>query len=263
MNLPKIKFESDTDSDELEEKTNLPKYHHNSPGIKNEYYIIKCAIIGEPHVGKTAILTRYTQNIFKEKVQPTIGIDYFLKKIDIKNSENDYQVKLHLWDTAGQEKFKSLVNSYLRSCYLFFIVFDITRWETFVRCAWWLQQIFNYRKILDKETNHKYPIVLVGNMSDCNKREVSKQVAIDWAEENNLIGYYEVSAKEGINLENLFEDSVCEVMNSNNLQENVDNVSSGISYYSSNKKEEPKKHSKIVIRNVHKNSSKQKCCYNI
>ena len=88
--------------------------------------------------------------------------------------------------------------------------------------------IFNFRKILDKETNNKYPIVLVGNMSDCNKREVSKQVAIDWAEENNLIGYYEVSAKEGINLENLFEDSVCEVMNSNNLHENVDNV---IKYY--------------------------------
>ena len=96
-NSKEVFFNSDTDSDELSEKTSLPqKTNHVFETELRGYYIIKCAIIGEPHVGKTAILTRYTKNIFKEPIQPTIGIDYFLKKIDIKNSENDYQVKLHL-----------------------------------------------------------------------------------------------------------------------------------------------------------------------
>jgi small GTP-binding protein len=260
--------DSETDSDEVLEKTHLPEKKNVSKTNSHDYYIVKCAIIGEPNVGKTAILTKYTKNIFMNPIAPTIGIDYFMKTIDIVNTDINYKIKLQLWDTAGQEKFKSLVNSYLRSCYLFFIVFDITRWETFVRCAWWLQQIFNYRHILDKETDNKYPIVLVGNMSDCSKREVSNQIAIDWAEENNLIGYYEVSAKTGSNLDNLFEDALCDIVKSNELENNVDKPVSGITFNSisniSKKSIEKnlQKSSTIIIRNSD-NSEKQNCCINI
>ena len=99
-------------------------------------------------------------------------------------------------------------------------------------------------------------------MTDCSKREVSKQIAIDWVEENNLLGYYEVSAKAGTNLENLFEDSVCDVMNSNNLSVNLETHSSGITFHSPDSIHNSH-HSKIVIRNDNKKRPKQKCCHNI
>ena len=192
-----------------------------APMIKN-YYTVRMALIGEPNVGKTAILTQYIHSKFQDPTPTTIGIDFMLKKIDI--NENLF-IKLHLWDTAGQEKFYSLVTSYLRTCCAFLLVFDVMQWETFVRAAWWLSKIRQCRGDGDGDGDgHGHGatnchIMLVGNMRDRDsqvtggsQRQVPADLARQWARENGLVGYHEVSAKTGEGISTVFEDALCHLM---------------------------------------------------
>lgn len=113
-------------------------------------------------------------------------------------------MKLSLWDTAGQETYKSITRSYFRGASGALLVFDISRHSTFTSCTQWLQDL---RQIAEEGI----VVILVGNKSDLagessesNKRQVTRQEAEEWCRMNNVVRYVETSAKSGDGVERAF-----------------------------------------------------------
>ena len=156
-------------------------------------YIFKLILIGNSGVGKSSIIQRYMKNTFEESYKCTIGVDFLMKTLNL----NGKTVKLQLWDTAGQEKYKSMVASYYRGANVALVVFDITSHASFDSLPVWIE---NYYKNGPEEKN----IILIGNKKDMEEsRQVTKQEAEIFSETNNMM-YFETSAKEGDNIEYIF-----------------------------------------------------------
>ena len=159
----------------------------------NYQYIFKLILIGNSGVGKSCILQRYTKHTFEESYKCTIGVDFLMKSIII----NGQNVKLQLWDTAGQEKYKSMVSSYYRGANVALVVFDITSRPSFEALPIWIE---NYYKNGPEQKN----IILIGNKKDMeDERKVSQEEAEKFSETNNMM-YFETSAKEGENIDYVF-----------------------------------------------------------
>jgi small GTP-binding protein len=156
-------------------------------------YIFKLILIGNSGVGKSSILNRYMNKTFEESYKCTIGVDFLMKSIEI----NGKTVKLQLWDTAGQEKYKSMVASYYRGANVALVVFDITSHESFDSLPLWIE---NYYKNGPEQKN----IILIGNKKDMiEERQVTQEEAELFSQTNNMI-YFETSAKDGDNIDYVF-----------------------------------------------------------
>ena len=159
----------------------------------NYQYIFKLILIGNSGVGKSCILQRYMKHTFEENYKCTIGVDFLMKSLII----NGQTVKLQIWDTAGQEKYKSMVSSYYRGANVALIVFDITSHKTFDALPLWIE---NFYKNGPEQKN----IILIGNKKDLEEdREVTQEEAKLFSETNNMI-YFETSAKDGENIDYVF-----------------------------------------------------------
>ena len=157
-------------------------------------YLYKIILLGDSGTGKTSIMNRYLDNRTPERTHaPTIGVDFRLKT----EIENDgKKIKLHLWDTAGQECFRSIIEGYYKGIAAAVIVFDITNYRSFQSATYWLNEIAR-----NSSTNIRAPILLVGNKSDlASKRRVPRLEAETFANENRLI-YVETSAANTDNVE--------------------------------------------------------------
>lgn len=155
---------------------------------------LKIMVVGESLVGKTSLIRRYTKNKFGGDYLATIGIDFQFKYLDI----NGKKVKVELWDTAGQERFKSIAKTYFQSSDGLLIVYDITCRNSFSKLDDWFEQIR-----LNAPENSK--LMLVGNKKDIEKkREVSMEEGLNFANQNN-VKFYETSAKDGTNVNSVFE----------------------------------------------------------
>ena len=165
----------------------------------SEKYEIKILTLGYTDVGKTSILLRFTKNKFHEKYVSTIGIDFKSRFLTLGNNTI---VKVVVYDTAGQEKYKGLIKSFYKKANGILLTFDLSNKDSFDRLDFWVQELKEYTGLQDLY------IVLVGNKNDkTEERKVSYEEAKKYAEENNFEGYYEVSAKSkegGIN--DLFVD---------------------------------------------------------
>ena len=171
-----------------------PSSNNGSQNKPSNYqYIFKLILIGNSGVGKSCILQRYMKHTFEESYKCTIGVDFLMKSIVI----NGQTVKLQLWDTAGQEKYKSMVSSYYRGANVALIVFDITNHQSFDSLPMWIE---NFYKNGPEQKN----IILIGNKKDlADLRQVTQQEAEAFSETNNMM-YFETSAKEGDNIEYIF-----------------------------------------------------------
>ena len=159
----------------------------------NYQYIFKLILIGNSGVGKSSILQRYMKHTFEENYKCTIGVDFLMKSVVI----NGQTVKLQLWDTAGQEKYKSMVSSYYRGANAALIIFDITSRATFDALPVWIE---NFYKNGPEQKN----IILIGNKKDLEEeRQVTQEEAQIFSETNNMI-YFETSAKDGDNIDYVF-----------------------------------------------------------
>ena len=195
------------------------------------YYDLKFKIIvvGETRVGKTSLIKRYTKNQFGGVYLTTVGIDFQDKIIEIE----DKKVKLQIWDTAGQERFRNVAKNYFQSTRGFLLVFDITDHESFEKLDFWIEQIKN-----NAPSNVKS--VLVGNKSDlANQRKVNEEEIEAFAKENNL-KYYEVSAKEGKNVVELFFYLASEIHQNHLYQEKDENKTLTLTKQNSKKKDKKK-----------------------
>ncbi len=168
---------------------------------KIEYdYTIKYIIIGNAAVGKSNIILKYTRDIFTEEYQITIGAEYSSKDIIINNKQ--YQIQI--WDTAGQEYFRSIIRSYYNNSACAIVVYDITSKKSFNDVENWIDECTN---------NSPYDInlVLVGNKIDLeNERVVSYDEGKKLALKYNML-FFECSAKTGKNINNIFNESIQEI----------------------------------------------------
>jgi small GTP-binding protein len=166
----------------------------NNKNKSSDYqYIFKLILIGNSGVGKSSILQRYMNKTFEESYKCTIGVDFLMKSLEVKGKT----VKLQLWDTAGQEKYKSMVSSYYRGANVALVVFDITSRSSFESLPLWIE---NYYKNGPEQKN----IILIGNKKDmADQRQVTQEEAEEFSETNNMI-YFETSAKEGDNVDYVF-----------------------------------------------------------
>ncbi|KAL4213440.1 ras protein rab-2A [Rhizopus microsporus] len=166
----------------------------------NYSYIIKYIIIGDTGVGKSCILLQFTDKRFMPAHDLTIGVGFGTRFITV----NDQQTKLQIWDTAGQESFRSITRSYYRGAAGALLVYDITRRETFEHLSVWLEDVRQH-------ANPNTVIMLIGNKSDLeSKRQVPREEAERFAQENGLF-FLETSAKTANNIEEAFVKTAEEI----------------------------------------------------
>lgn len=148
-------------------------------------YVFKLILIGDSGVGKTNILNRYVNNTSNENNMPTIGIEFFIKTIKI---NNDVLIKNQIWDTSGQERFRSITSAYYRNSDGCIIVYDISKRESFNNIKFWFEDLSKYLDI------KKICFLLIGNKSDLYKlRQVSYEEGMNIAKKYNA-DFIETSA---------------------------------------------------------------------
>lgn len=156
-------------------------------------YLFKYIIIGDTGVGKSCLLLQFTDKRFQPVHDLTIGVEFGARMVTIDNK----QVKLQIWDTAGQESFRSITRSYYRGAAGALLVYDITRRDTFKHLSRWLDEARQH-------SQSNMTIMLIGNKSDLeHRRAVSTEEGKSFAEENGLI-FMETSAKTAHNVEQAF-----------------------------------------------------------
>ena len=159
----------------------------------------KLIFLGDQSVGKSCILNRFLNDTFIEDYQATIGLDFQSKNIQIENQD----IHLLLYDTAGQEKFRSLIPMYTRDANIILLVYDITNKESFNHLSDWLKDLTNIN--LDEVI-----LAIVANKIDLSgKREVTLEEGKKFAEEHNFV-FQEISAKTGIGFSDLFYKNLFE-----------------------------------------------------
>ena len=162
-------------------------------------YIIKLLTLGETEVGKTSIVLRYSDDKFHDNKIATIGIDFKIKII----KKGDKKIKVSIYDTAGQERFKNIVKHYYKGANGVLLIYDITKRDTFEKLEFWLEDL----KENSDNLNNLF-IYLIGNKNDLEeRREVDFEEANNFAKEKN-IPYIEVSAKTGNNIKKLFDEMI-------------------------------------------------------
>ena len=156
----------------------------------------KIIFCGDAGVGKTSIINSLMGQKFSEDYEPSIGVDFFSKTIRYKGR----LIKLQIWDSAGQEKFKSLIPNYIRGSSLIFLIFDVSRKLSYDHLTDWIKFI--------TDIDNSGVIIIIGNKIDLKeKREVNNEEAEKFCKENKY-DYFEVSAKEGTNIDNMLYTTV-------------------------------------------------------
>ncbi len=166
----------------------------NQVSNTNDYTNFKVIIIGDSGVGKSSIISRACKNKFEENYQATVGFEFLLLYYIV----NDAKIKLQIWDTCGQEMYRSLVQGFYRNTSLAILVYDISNKSSYDNLDNWLKDI---RSRLDPEV----PIIIVGNKYDLeNERKILLKDAQEFSKNNRTKFFTECSAKTAYNIENIF-----------------------------------------------------------
>ena len=218
---------------------------------------LKLIVVGNQSTGKSCILNRFVNETFEENYQATIGLDFQSKNITI----HDQDVRLILYDTAGQEKFRSLIPMYIREAQIILFIYDVSDKESFDSIPRWIQDVLDVK-------NTDPVLVLIGNKIDLEKeRKVTYEEGKRFAEQNNYI-FQEVSAKTGKNFDTLFEVQIYESIynkfkNEFDKREKIgyedDHVNYEINEYT-NKNNDNKVKLESNINNNQNVKKKKKCC---
>ena len=158
----------------------------------------KIIFVGDAATGKTSIINRIIDNPFNEIYEISIGIDFMSKNIRFRGQNT----KIQIWDSAGQEKYKGLIPSYIRNSSLVFLVYDVSRKESFDNIINWINFVRNIEKTI---------MVLCGNKIDLT-REVEKSEGEELAKKEGLL-FLECSAKTNENIKYMFYSAVVELPN--------------------------------------------------
>eukprot|EP01132_Coremiostelium_polycephalum_P004191 gene4191-5246_t len=153
----------------------------------------KVVLLGSTDVGKTAISVQYAQGIFPTRPLSTVGASFLAKNINIDGNK----IKFQIWDTAGQDRFRSLAPLYYRGASVAILVYDITVARTFEKVKDWVEE-------LRANIHEDIIIVVCGNKIDKpDERRVKREIAKSFADEIKAV-YFETSAKENLGIEMMF-----------------------------------------------------------
>ncbi|KAL2725130.1 ras-related protein RabJ [Vespula squamosa] len=153
----------------------------------------KVVVLGSQGVGKTSIVRRYIENAVNHPINPTVGASFFTCKLNIADTE----VKLQVWDTAGEERFKSMAPMYYRNANAAMLVFDVTRYNSFTAIKNWVTE-------LKRNVEEQMVLTVIGNKSDLfNDREVDSEEGRYYATKIGAT-YHETSVLHNDGIENVF-----------------------------------------------------------
>ena len=195
-------------------------------------------LMGESHVGKTCIAYYLTEKVFNENTLTTIGVENFLKVYNIEGKNYTFKI----FDTAGQERYRSFSTSTIRISDGFVVVFAIDDKNSFECVNNWINSIEQNGDIRRKS------VILVGNKIDLDKRVVSNEEALNFARSKNM-KYFEASAKTGYNIEAIFEE----------MSKDVYNLNKKLESENENNKENPMEKN-IILEDKKLPKNKSSCC---
>ncbi len=208
---------------------------------KDKAQRIKFLVLGESTIGKSCLIERYINNTFKENYIATIGMDIRQKRLDI----NNIDVFLTINDTAGQERFRSLTKMVYKNTDGILVGFDLTKPKTLEQVEFWINQIES-----NKTKDSSISLVLFGNKCDMKEEIQVKEEDIEKIKEKYNLRYYETSAKDGTNVQNIFEYLAKIVLKSRGFLENVNIDEINV---------EEKELQKIETKKPNKKKEKKKC----
>ena len=167
-----------------------------------EEIVYKVLLLGDSSVGKTCFLLRYCDKSFQDVHLSTIGLDYRLKSMTLKNNKN---IKLQIWDTAGQDRFRAITKNYYKGANGIILIYDVTNMQTYENVKNWISQI-------KEEASPNVIIYLVGNKIDVpdEQRLIKAEDGQKIADEFNL-PFKEASAKDGTNVNEIFQELLEEI----------------------------------------------------
>lgn len=219
-------------------------------------YPLKITFVGDSGVGKSSIIKRFCENKFEEKkMLTTISAINIHKKIKI---DPYTELDLEIWDTAGQERFRSMCQGYLRDSNGVFLVFDLGDKTTFESLESWLEEIKS------STVKKNCVIMLIGNKCDFVDKKVDNTMIDEFVKNNNM-KYLNVSAKDGINIESMFEmignECVKAIQEQRSDSGNSNNEEEKNIIINNNDDNEKEKENDIPVKK-HKTKKKknQRCC---
>ena len=157
--------------------------------------VYKILLLGDSEVGKSCFLMRYSDNVFVDNYITTIGLDYKLKYVQLESGE---MIKVQLWDTAGQDRYRTIAKNYYKGSHGILLLYDITKLNSFENIREWIKDI-------REEVYEKAIIFLIGNKIDKNEeRVITTEQGEKLAKEYDL-PFFEASAKSGENVDEIFK----------------------------------------------------------
>ena len=198
---------------------------------EEDYRLYKILLLRDCAVGKSCLLLRYCENSFQESHLATIGLDFRLKTITL---ENNRKIRIQIWDTAGEDRFRSITRNYYKGAHGIVLIYDVTDQQSFQHIKDWVDKI-------KEESKEGVIIYLVGNKIDLIDKRIITNADGKKLSEEIKIKYYETSAKDSIGVNEVFE----------NLVKDMDN------FYSEQHQEEMET---IHIDKKDKKKRKLRCC---
>ena len=183
--------------------------NQNVNNDNSEILIIKLLIVGDTGVGKSNFIYRYTKEQFSDNSLSSVGFESNSKEIEI----TDKKVIVQLWDSAGEEKFKSITKNLFSRVQGIIIVYDITNKQSFLNIPNWIKLI--------KEENDNIPYTLAGNKCDLKRERVVQEEEGEKFSQDNNIDFLETSAKQNINIMECINNFVKKIVNSDNFVRNL------------------------------------------
>ncbi len=158
-----------------------------------EDVILKILVLGDSAVGKTSLSLQYVENYFPESYISTVGVEYKNKPVKLNNTN----ILLQIWDTCGQERYKSLSKTFMKGADGILFVYDISNKQTFDHIKDWIME--------SQSSNNEFKKIIVGNKIDLppERRKVSQEVLTKYSNDKKIQGI-ETSAKSGENVEKAF-----------------------------------------------------------
>ena len=248
---------TDNDKNEIDDNNNENKKDASNPNsnddISSEDILVlpesklnhdlcfKIIIIGDSAVGKTSLVHQGVFEKFNPNYQSTVGLDFSTMYLKIEQKI----IKLQIWDTCGQEAYRSLIKNFYRNASLALMVYSIDNKESFADIDLWIKE-------LKSCSNPDSKMFLIGNKNDLENRQVTTEKGKNFAKSYGFVGFLETSAKTGFNAREIFIKSAQILYNDyKNYESNLQSSDSFSSYVKSESS-----------RRIRKKESKSAgCCY--